>query len=120
MLLWRRSAPKTRRTARDRPSRKTGKTQGLGSRSNRSKVHATYSHFGKAATMSFWLVLIGLGLNFTGAVIIALVDAWFSRALLVYLDALESNLGLAVQELHRGGTKFVPTKVDLLRDRNQN
>ena len=70
--------------------------------------------------MSFWVGLIGLGLNLAGAVVLALADAWFSRAVLLYLDALESNLSQAVQVLQSGGTQFVPTTIDLIRDRNQN
>lgn len=70
--------------------------------------------------MPFWFGLIGLGLNLVGAVIVASVDAWFSRAVLVYLDALESDLVQAVQVLQSGGTQFVPTKIDPMRDRSQN
>src|SRR5947209_3483847 len=116
---WRRSAPTMPSTASGWLLPKTGKTRGPTARSTPIKMQARHLHF-ERVVMAFWLGFIGLGLNLTGAVIVALVDAWFSQALLVYLDALESNLAQAVQELQSGGSKFVPTKIDLLRDRSQN
>jgi len=70
--------------------------------------------------MNLYLAIAGLGLNLTGAVVLALADAWFSRSVLVYLDALESNLTKVVGVLQNGGNQFDSTAIDLKRDRGQN
>jgi hypothetical protein len=69
--------------------------------------------------MHFWIGISGLGLNLGGAGIVALVDAWFSRSILLYLDALELNLSKMVKVLQSGGSQFVATEVNLRRDRAQ-
>src|ERR1700726_2483853 len=69
--------------------------------------------------MHFVIGFIGLGLNLAGVIIVALGDAWFSRSVLVYLDAVESNLAKVVTVLQSGGSHFVITETDLRRDRRQ-
>jgi hypothetical protein len=63
--------------------------------------------------------MAGLGLNLAGTLILALGDAWFSRSVLVYMDAVEANLSKVVEVLQSGGNQFVITGIDLKRDRNQ-
>ena len=69
--------------------------------------------------MEPWIALIGLGLSVGGAVVVAAADAWLSRSLLVYLDALEANLGKLVAALRDGGTNLAVAGIDLKRDRGQ-
>jgi hypothetical protein len=69
--------------------------------------------------MAFWILLAGLGLGFTGALAVALADAWLSRSLLVYLDAVEANLARVVQAVRSGNPDFAVTDIDLKRDRGQ-
>jgi hypothetical protein len=61
----------------------------------------------------------GLGLMLFGAVIAGLADAWYSRAVLVYLDAVEANLEKVVEALRGGATHFTITDINLRRDRGQ-
>jgi hypothetical protein len=70
--------------------------------------------------MESWILLAGLGLGLVGALLIALADAWLSRALLVYLDAVEANITEVVRMLREGGTQLDITAIDLKRDRGQN
>ena len=69
--------------------------------------------------MHFMIGMVGLGLNLAGAVILALADAWFSRSVLVYLDAVEANLSKVVGVLQSGGSHFVITEINPARDRGQ-
>src|SRR5260370_22774016 len=75
--------------------------------------------FVEGLIMHFYLGIAGLGLNLVGALILALADVWFSRSVLVYLDALEANLWKVVEVLQSGGSQFVNTGVNLRRDRGQ-
>ena len=49
--------------------------------------------------MEPWILHIGLGLSLGGALVLALADTWLSRSLLVYLDAVESNVTKLVEAL---------------------
>jgi hypothetical protein len=69
--------------------------------------------------MHFLVAITGLGLNVTGALILALADAWFSQSVLVYLDAVEATLSKVIEVLRSGGKQFVDPGVDLRRDRGQ-
>lgn len=69
--------------------------------------------------MSLYFEIAGLGCNLLGALILAVADVWFSRSVLVYMDALETNLGKVVEVLQSGGKQFVSTGVNLKRDRGQ-
>ena len=68
----------------------------------------------------YLLPIAGLTLNATGVLLLTVADLWFSRAILVYVDALEDNLLKLVRELQAGGKQFVITEIDLKRDRRQN
>ncbi|MCI0639627.1 MAG: hypothetical protein L0Y72_15500 [Gemmataceae bacterium] len=70
--------------------------------------------------MHLELGIAGLGLSVIGAILLALADAWFSRSVLMHLDALEANLSKVIEVLQGGGSEFVNTGVDLKRDRGQN
>ncbi len=70
--------------------------------------------------MEPWMALAGLGLSFGGAVILAVADAWLSRSILVYLDAIEANVGQLVAAVRAGGMNIRATDIDLRRDRGQN
>ncbi len=69
--------------------------------------------------MHFEIGMVGLGLNLAGAVLVALADAWFSRSVLVYLDAVEANVAKVVSVLQSGGSHFVITEINPVRDRGQ-
>ena len=69
--------------------------------------------------MHAYLGVAAIGLNLTGVLILALADVWFSRSVLVYLDALEANLSKVVEVLQGGGGQFVNPGADLRRDRGQ-
>src|SRR5262245_2058353 len=71
------------------------------------------------ADMTFWILLVGLGLSFGGALVVALTDAWLSRSILVYMDAVEANVGKLVQAVRVGETSVEVTGIDLKRDRGQ-
>ena len=70
--------------------------------------------------MENWLTLAGLGLGAGGALTIALGDAWLSRSVLVYLDAVEANVAKLVEAVQAGGTYLKVTGMDPKRDRGQN
>src|SRR5438309_1150744 len=69
--------------------------------------------------MAFWLLLAGLGFNLGGSLMAAVADAWLSRSILVYLDAVEANLTEAVGALRAGATQLTVTGIDARRDRGQ-
>jgi len=69
--------------------------------------------------MEYWILLVGLGLNLCGALVVAATDAWLSRSLLIYLDAVETNVGKVVEALRAPATELVVTGIDLRRDRRQ-
>lgn len=70
--------------------------------------------------MVFWIHLVGLGLSIAAALVIGLADAWLSRSMLIYLDALEANVAKVVKLLREGGTQLDVTNIDLNRDGGQN
>jgi hypothetical protein len=70
--------------------------------------------------MESWLLLAGLGLAVGGAFVAALADAYLSRSVLVYLDAVEANLAKVIELLREGGDSLDVTAVDSRRDRGQN
>jgi hypothetical protein len=63
---------------------------------------------------------VGPGLSLLGVVVLGLADAWLSRSILMYLDAVEANVATIVQSLRAGSTHVIITGVDLKRDRRQN
>jgi hypothetical protein len=65
-------------------------------------------------------LLAGLGLGMVGALVVALADAWLSRSLLVYMDAIEANVARAVAAIRAGQAELVVTGIDRKRDRIQN
>ena len=65
------------------------------------------------------LLLTGLILNLVGIAILAIADVWFSRAVLVHLDALEANLTNLIGILRNGSGHLVDSGIDLRRDRGQ-
>src|SRR5438445_309796 len=69
--------------------------------------------------MAFWLLLAGLGLALVGAVVSGVADAWLSRAVLLYLDAVEANVGQLAEAVRGGATNPTVTGVDLKRDLGQ-
>lgn len=69
--------------------------------------------------MEFQLLVAGLGCSLGGAVVVTLADAWMSRLILIYLDALEANVGKLVEALRSGATQVDTTKIDLGRDQRQ-
>ena len=70
--------------------------------------------------MEYRIFLTGLGLIFGGAVVVALADLWLSRLLLVYLDAVESNVKMLADAIRSGSTNLAITGIDLKRDQRQN
>ena len=70
--------------------------------------------------MHLYLSIGGLAINLAAALILAVADVWFSRSLLLHLDAQEANVSKLVQVLQSGGSGFVDTGVDLKRDRGEN
>jgi hypothetical protein len=70
--------------------------------------------------MPWWIGLVGLGLGLVGSLLVAWGDAWFSRSVLIYLDAMEANLAAVVQALQGGAGGHAITPPDVLRDRGQN
>jgi hypothetical protein len=70
--------------------------------------------------MEPWIRLGGLGLGLGGALVVAVADAWLSRSVLVYLDALEANVEKIVEALQGGTTELAVSRIDLKRDRGQN
>jgi hypothetical protein len=66
-----------------------------------------------------WIFLAGLGSGLAGATLVAAADAWLSRALLVYLDAVEANVGRLVEAVRSGTNQVAATGINLRRDRGQ-
>ncbi len=69
--------------------------------------------------MESWMPLAGLGLGLGGALVAGLSDAWLSRSVLIYLDAVEANVGQLVAAVREGRTALEVTAADLRRDRGQ-
>jgi len=70
--------------------------------------------------MENWLGIIGLGLCGVGSLMVALADAWLSRSILVYLDAVESNVSGIIKMLEGAAPSAEVTAIDVRRDRGQN
>lgn len=70
--------------------------------------------------MESWLVAAGLAVSLVGAFVLAVADAWLSRSMLVYLDAIEANVASLVEAVRAGGTRLKFTGMDQTRDRRQN
>ena len=70
--------------------------------------------------MDYRIFLAGLGLTLGGTVVAALADLWLSRLVLVYLDALESNVEKLAHAIRNGSTFLAITGIDLKRDQRQN
>jgi hypothetical protein len=66
------------------------------------------------------LFVVGLGASFVGAVVAAVADAWLSRSMLMYLDAIEANVARLVDAVRSGGALVKTTGFDLRRDAGQN
>lgn len=71
------------------------------------------------AVMESWMPLAGLGLGLGGALVAGLSDAWLSRSVLIYLDAVEANVAQLVAAVREGHTTLQVTVADLRRDRGQ-
>lgn len=69
--------------------------------------------------MQQFLTLAGLGFAVAGGLILALADVWFSHAVLVYLDVVETNLLNVIEVLRHGGNQFETDGVSAKRDRGQ-
>jgi hypothetical protein len=67
--------------------------------------------------MAHELWLLGLCLSLGGALLVALTDAWLSRLLLIYLDAVEANVEKIVEAIRSETTEIAVTGIDLKRDR---
>jgi hypothetical protein len=65
------------------------------------------------------LLFAGLGLSMAAAVVLAVTDAWLSRSMLIYLDAVETNVAKIVHALRAGGTEPTVTGMNLQRDQGQ-
>jgi hypothetical protein len=70
--------------------------------------------------MELSILHAGLGLSFGGAVVLALADAWLTRSMLAYLDAVEANVTKMVEALRAGSTYVIVTSMDVKRDQSQN
>lgn len=71
--------------------------------------------------MEFWILLGGLALTLVGAILVALADAWLSRLILVYLDAIEHDVMRVVVALRAGSIDDLNVSgIDVKRDRGQN
>ena len=70
--------------------------------------------------MQPWMQHIGLGFSLAGVLVISLADAWLSRSILIYLDAVEANLESIVASLRAGSTHVIVTGIDVKRDKSQN
>ncbi len=70
--------------------------------------------------MEAWLLPAGLGISLAGVVVVALADAWLSRSILVYLDAVEADVHRLAVAVRGGSTDLKVTGIDLKRDRRQN
>ncbi len=69
--------------------------------------------------MLFWLPLAGSVLTFLGAVGVTVTDAWFSRAVLMYLDVIEANVKKIAEEIRTGGSSPEISAINPKRDRGQ-
>jgi len=69
--------------------------------------------------MDILLLIAGLSLSFAGAFVVAVTDAWLARSMLIYLDAMETNVATIVHALRAGGTDPTVTGMNLKRDRGQ-
>jgi hypothetical protein len=70
--------------------------------------------------MQLDFAIAGLVFNVAGALLLAVADAWLSRSMLIYLDAVEDNLSKVVESVQGGGTPFAIAQMDRKRDRGQN
>lgn len=70
--------------------------------------------------MEFALLIGGLGLAIGGTLLVAVADAWLSRSILLYLDAVEANVAELTKALRSGGTDVAVTGMNIKRDRGQN
>lgn len=70
--------------------------------------------------MDAWLLPVGLGVSVAGAIVLALADAWLSRSILVYLDAIEADVHRLAVAVHSGTTECPVRGINLTRDRWQN
>src|ERR1043166_5529884 len=82
---------------------------------------------GPFGTITLWrsfvdyrILLAGFGFTLGGAAAVALADLWLSRLLLVYIDAVESNVEKLASAVRSGSTDLVITDIDLKRDSRQN
>src|SRR5262245_64938300 len=69
--------------------------------------------------MQSWVLFAGLGLSLGGAVVAGLADAWLSRSVLIYMDAVEHNLQNVVRTIQAGANDPQVTAPNLKRDRGQ-
>jgi hypothetical protein len=69
--------------------------------------------------MAFSILVAGLGFSLGGALVVSLADAWLSRSVLIYLDAVEANVGKVVEALRAGTIDAAVTGINLQRDRGQ-
>ena len=70
--------------------------------------------------MEFGMLIGGLGLAIGGALLLAIADAWLSRSILLYLDAIESNVAAVATALRASNMQVAVTGINLMRDRGQN
>jgi hypothetical protein len=70
--------------------------------------------------MGFWMLIGGLVLAIGGAAVAGFADTWLSRSVLIYLDAVEENVGEIVKAVQAGTKEFAFTGINLQRDRGQN
>ena len=70
--------------------------------------------------MEFGMFAAGLGLTLSGAAVAGFADAWLSRSILIYLDAIEANVEKMAKAIQAGATDLAVTGINLRRDRGQN
>jgi hypothetical protein len=70
--------------------------------------------------MASWLLLTGLGFSLVGALVATLADAWLTRSLLTYLDAVEANVARLVSAVREGRVDLESSGTNLKRDDDQN
>jgi hypothetical protein len=63
------------------------------------------------------LWFLGLSMSLGGALLVALTDAWLSRLLLIYLDAVEANVEKVVEAIRSDTTQITVSGIDIKRDR---
>jgi hypothetical protein len=66
------------------------------------------------------ILLVGLGLSLCSALVLALADAWLTRLMLVYLDAVEANVAKMVEAFRTENIDLSFTSMDHKRDRSLN